>query len=83
MKAISLSVLESDYEAFQEAAAREGLPVARLIREAMALYRVEHLAKRTHLHDLPVLVGHRLTTDLPSRDEVYDEIFGTDDEDAP
>lgn len=74
MKAISLAVSESDYEAFRRAAERDGRSIAHLIREAMAVYRVERLQERTRLKDFPVLVGHRPVAKLPTRDEVWDEI---------
>ena len=74
MRTISLAVSDLDYEAFRQAAAREGRPIAQLIREAMALYRAERIAERTILTDFPVLVGHRPAADLPDRSEVWDEV---------
>jgi len=76
MKSISLSVSEDDYEAFRAAADREGESIAALIREAMSFYRKERLSDRRPLEQLPVLVGHRPLTPLPSRATVYDEMFG-------
>ncbi len=75
MKTISVSVLSDDYEAFRRSARRRKLPIAQLIREAMALYRVEKLEDKSRLTDLPVLIGHRPLSALPARAEVYDEIF--------
>jgi hypothetical protein len=75
MRTISLGVLEEDYDAFKEAARRQGRPVAQLIREAMALYRSQQLERRTRLEDLSVLPGHRPIAPLPTRDEIYDEVF--------
>jgi hypothetical protein len=75
MKVISVSVSESDYEDFRRAAREQNRPVAQLIREAMALYRVERLAERRPLKELPVLAGHRPLGPLPSRAEVYEETF--------
>jgi hypothetical protein len=75
MKTISVSVSERDYEEFRRASAREGRPIAELIREAMGFYRSEKLDRREPLRELPVLVGHRLRRRLPSRLEVYDEMF--------
>ena len=75
MKTISVSVLSEDYEAFRRSARRRKLPIAHLIREAMALYRVEKLEEKSRLTELPVLIGHRPLSPLPGRDEVYDEIF--------
>jgi hypothetical protein len=75
MKTISVAVSEADYRAFQEAAEREHRPVAQLIREAMAEYRARRLPEKTALRQLPVLAGHRPIAPLPSRSEIYDEIF--------
>jgi hypothetical protein len=75
MKTISLSVSTSDYEAFRRAARAQHRPIAQLIREAMAFYRAERLAERSPLTDVPVLAGHRLVGRLPTRDEIYDEVF--------
>jgi uncharacterized protein YbjT (DUF2867 family) len=74
MKTISLSVSESDYEAFREVAEAEGRPVALMIREAMAAYRVQVLEKKKPLRSVPVLVGHRQVSPLPTRDEIYAEV---------
>ena len=75
MKTISIGVSESDYESFRVAAASQGRPIAQLIREAMEVYRLERLERKTPLLDVPVLPGHRLVKDLPSRSELYDEAF--------
>lgn len=75
MKTISVSVVEGDYEAFRRAARTQGRPIAQLIREAMALYRSERIERRSPLTEVPVLVGHRPRGPLPSRDELYDEVF--------
>lgn len=74
MKTISVAISEPDYEAFRRAAARQGRPIAQLIREAMATYRAERLHEPTPLRDLPVLVGHRPSGPLPERADVWDEI---------
>jgi len=82
MKSISLSVIESDYEAFRRAAEDSGRSIAQLIREAMALYREERIDRGTPLREVPVLAGHRLKRPLPSRVELYDEMYGADDAEA-
>jgi hypothetical protein len=46
----------------------------------MAEYRASKLSDRSRLTDLLVLPGHRLVGKLPSREEVYDEIFRRDKE---
>lgn len=77
MTTISLAVSSEDYEAFREASARLDRPIAALIREAMAQYRRETLERRTPLRDFPVLVGLRPRGPLPTRYEIYDEIFAS------
>ena len=79
MKPISVSIYQPDYEAFKEAAKEQGRPVAHLIREAMALYRAERLDQKEPLKELPVLPGHRAVGQLPSRADVWDEVFEGDD----
>ena len=75
MKTISVSVSESDYEAFRKAAGERDRSIAQLIRDAMSRFRAEELEPRTRLEAIPVLPGHRQIRDLPSRSELYDEIF--------
>jgi len=75
MKPISVSVSESDYEAFRTAAESQGRSIAQLIREAMALYRSERLERRPLLEGVPVLVGHRPLGRVPDRAEVYEEVY--------
>ncbi len=75
MKTISLSVSKVDYAAFRRASRRLQRSIAQLIREAMALYREERLEQKGRLSELPVVVGHRPLGPLPTRAEVYDEMF--------
>ncbi len=75
MRTISVAVSESDYEIFRRAARTRNRSAAQLIREAMAYFRAEKLEERPRLTDLPVLAGHRPLVDLPTRAEVYEEMF--------
>jgi len=75
MRTISLSVSESEYEAFRRAAAEGGRPIAQMIREAMAEYHAGRFPDRTPLRRLIVLPGHRPVSPLPTRFDVYDDIF--------
>jgi hypothetical protein len=75
MKTISVSVSEEDYEAFRSVAASEGRPIALMIREAMAAYRVAVLGRKPSLRTLHVLAGHRAREPLPTREEVYEDVF--------
>ena len=76
MRTISVSVSTKDYEAFRRTARLTQRPIAQLIREAMAFYRQEKLEARPRLTALPVLSGHSPVSPLPSRAELYDEVFG-------
>jgi Ribbon-helix-helix protein, copG family len=75
MKTISLTVSPEDYEAFRQAARARHCSIAQLIRDAMAFYRAEKLPHTTPLTELPILPGHRPCGALPSRVEIYTEIF--------
>jgi len=75
MKTISVSVSKDDYEAFRRGSRRVKRPIAQLIREAMAVYRKERLEEKNRLVELPALVGHRPLCTLPTRAEIYGEIF--------
>ena len=71
----SLRYRSFDNDAFRHAAQEEGRSIAQLIREAMAFYRRERLEQKPRLTDLPVLPGPRPRSALPSRDELYDELY--------
>lgn len=75
MKTISVAVSESDYDAFREAAQQRDRSIAQLIRDAMARYRETELEPRRPLRAVSVLPGHRPVGKLPSRSEIYEEMF--------
>jgi len=75
MKTISVSVSKEDYAAFRRGSKRLQRSIAQLIREAMSLYREQRLDEKSRLVSLPVLVGHRPLASLPTRAELYEEIF--------
>ena len=75
MKTISVAVSEEEYERFRQVAADSDRSIAQLIREAMTFYRQEKLSVRSPLQDFPVLPGHHLVGELPSHEDVYDEMF--------
>ncbi len=75
MKTISIAVSEDDYEAFRRESQQSDRPIAQLIRESMAYYRKEHLEEKIRLTELPVVVGHRPLAGLPTRAELYEEVF--------
>ena len=76
MRTISVAVSDEDYVKFREVAAKSQRSIAQLIRAAMAHYRSTVLESRAPLTELPVLAGHRPTGPAPSREDLYDEIFG-------
>ena len=58
MKTITVNVSEPVYEAFQRHARRTDRKTSELIREAMELYRQQHLMRSTSLRDRrPTSVG--------------------------
>lgn len=74
MRPISVHVEEADYCELKALAARNGRPVAELIRQAMAEYVQEH-RDRPSLRDIPPLAGGRRIRRW-TREEIYDEMFG-------
>ena len=48
--------------------------IVRLIREAIASFR-HRRGEKPRLTDLPVPVGHRPLSPLPSRAELYEQIY--------
>jgi Arc/MetJ-type ribon-helix-helix transcriptional regulator len=58
MKKITVNVSEPIYEEFRQYAKKTDRKAAELIREAMELYRQQHMQRRTSLKDRrPVSVG--------------------------
>jgi hypothetical protein len=78
MRALHLTVTDSEYEAFQRAAEAAHRPMEQLLREAMAAVWHEETERKTPLRDLPALSGHRPLGDLPSRADLYDEMFSAE-----
>lgn len=78
MKTISLSVSDADYEVFRRAAHEQGRPTEQLLLEALRFFRVEKLQRRERLTDLPVLSGPKPIAPLPTRAELYEDLYGSD-----
>jgi hypothetical protein len=76
MKSISLTVDPDDYERFRRVAAARQQPIAQIIREAMSAY-LEQVDQQEPLRDLAVLAGHQPSGPLPSRAQLYDEVFAS------
>jgi hypothetical protein len=79
MKTISVGVSDDDYAAFKRAARRMRRSIAQLIREAMSMYRDEHLEPKPPLREIRVFEGRRLVGRLPSRADIYEEMHGLGD----
>ena len=74
MRTLHLTVTDSEYDAFRRAAEVAHRPMEQLLREAIASFQGGTRAKAP-LRDLPVLQGHRLIGELPSRADLYEEMF--------
>ena len=58
MKTITLNVSESVYEEYRQYAVKVERKASELIREAMELYRQQHMQRRTSVRDRrPISVG--------------------------
>lgn len=76
MRTLRVTVSDSEYDAIQKVADARNRSVEQLIQETLASFQRETFATRTPpLRDLPLYPGHRLVADLPSRADLYEEIF--------
>lgn len=73
-KSISVYVSDEQYTSFKVLAVRRGLPVAELIREAMAEYLEHETQARVSLVDLPAHPSGRLLEPW-TRAELMDEMI--------
>jgi hypothetical protein len=78
MRTLRLTLTDSEYEAFQRAADAAHRPMGQLLHEMIAVFQRETVNKKTPLRNLPVLSGHRLIGDLPSRADLYEEMFSAE-----
>jgi hypothetical protein len=70
MKAVTINIEESVYDAFKERASEQGIAAAELIREAMRRFAASELAGGTSLADLkPTAMGPLMPLDLSTLDE--------------
>jgi hypothetical protein len=74
MRTLRLTVTDSEYEAVQRAAEVAHRSIEQLLREAIAAFHRESQAKAP-LRKLPSLSGHRPLGELPSRADLYEEMF--------
>jgi hypothetical protein len=49
--------------------------MTQLLRDAITVFQPEKFRAKALLRDLPVFPGHRPLGELPSRADLYDEIF--------
>ena len=75
MKTITVNVSESVYEDFQRFARKVDRKASELIREAMELYRQQHIERRTSLRDRrPASVGGPIQP-LTADDDILGEML--------
>lgn len=65
MKTIPVSISDSEYEAYRQAASERSQLVEELLQEAIRFYRVERFEKRDRLEDLPLFKGPQLIGTFP------------------
>jgi hypothetical protein len=78
MRTLRLTLTDSEYEAFQRAADAAHRPMRQLLHEMIAGFQRETVNRKSPLRDLPVLQGHRPLGDLPSRADLYEEMFSAE-----
>ncbi len=83
MRTLRVVVSDSEYQTLQEVAEARDRSVEQLIRETMASINGGMIETGKTLRDLPLLLGHRAVTDLPSRADLYEEVFSREDSDLP
>lgn len=71
MRALRITVSDSEYDALAKVAAAQKRPLEQLIREALVVVRNGFGEARMPLRDLPLLPGHRPLTELPARADLY------------
>ena len=79
MRALRVTVSDSEYDALEKVAAAQSRTLEELIRDALMAVRSGFAEVRKPLRDLPLLPGHRPLTELPSRGDLYEEMFSAGD----
>ncbi len=75
MRMITINVSEPVYEAFQQHAKKSDRKASELIREAMELYRQQHMQRRTSLRDRhPASVGGPIRP-ITSQDDILGDML--------
>jgi hypothetical protein len=78
MRTLRVTVSDSEYDALQRVAEARDRSVEQLIQETLAFIQRNATEPRKPLRDLPVFPGHRPLADLPSRADLYEELFSPD-----
>jgi hypothetical protein len=79
MRALRVTVSDSEYDALEKAAAAQSRTLEELIRDALTAVRSGFGEARKPLRDLPLLPGHRPLRELPAREDLYEEMFSAGD----
>ena len=75
MRTLRVTVSDSEYDALQRVADERKRSVEQLVQETLASFQRETGEMRKPLRDLPLFPGRRQVADLPSRADLYEEIF--------
>jgi len=78
MRALRVTVSDSEYDALERVAAAQRQTVEQLIRAALVAVRSGGAQARKPLLELPLLPGHRPLTELPTRADLYEEMFSAE-----
>jgi hypothetical protein len=78
MKTITVNVSEPVYEEFRRASRSSGRPTSELIREAMEMYRREHLRPQTDLGAFRPRSAGRVLLPLSREDDLLREMLDGD-----
>jgi len=79
MRALRVTVSDSEYDALEKAAAARRRTIEELVREALATVQSGPVVTRKPLRDLPLLPGHRPLGELPTRTDLYEEMYSAED----
>ncbi len=83
MKTLRVVVSDSEFQALRKVAVARDRSVEDLIRETMTSIQRGVIETGKTLRDLPLLLGHRPVADLPSRSDLYEDVFSYEDAASP
>jgi hypothetical protein len=75
MRSLRVTVSDSEYDALEKVAAAQSRTLEQLVRDALMAVRSGFAEARKPLRDLPLLPGHRPLAELPSREDLDEEMF--------